>query len=370
MMPSVCLINFNARIYDPSLGRFMSADPVMQSPYDLQLLNRYSYVGNNPLSLTDPSGLCFMGCFWTSSIFRGIVAIIVAIVLPEALGEVEGTAFEGVLDDASVTTLNVGIAGGVAGYIATGTANGAFFGAVQANAFLAAGNAIESNPTYFFGSATATTFIAHGMVGGLFSAGSKGGFVSGFLAGGVSSLADNPALDTGDKYLNTAEHAVLGGGSSVLGGGKFLNGAVTGAFGYLYNYCQHHPCNALAKETDAIAMAPDYYISDYEMEQLHAEAQRTVTNMNDAFENIIGLPLPEEWMAVRVYEWLDRLQKVWGIGVAVQRDAHEADEIDNEYARLLKERMRYIDVDLLVKQGVLVREGPMVFENPYLWHDE
>ena len=65
MMDSICFINFNARIYDPSLGRFMSADSVTQSFYNLQLLNRYSYVGNNPLSLTDPTGNCFLGCsFW------------------------------------------------------------------------------------------------------------------------------------------------------------------------------------------------------------------------------------------------------------------------------------------------------------------
>src|SRR5579862_3104783 len=239
MMPSLCLINFNARVYDPTLGRFMSADPVTQSVYNLQLLNHYSYVGNNPLSLTDPTGLCFLGCFWNSTIFKDIVAIFIAIVLPEALEALDGAAFEGVLDDASVTTLNVGIAGGVAGYITTGSATGAFFGAIQADAFLGTGDFLQSNPTYFFGSATATTFIAHGMVGGLFSVNSKGGFLSGFLSAGVSSLADSPALDTGDSYFNTAEHAILGGAGSVLGGGKFQNGAVTASFGYLYNSAMH-----------------------------------------------------------------------------------------------------------------------------------
>ncbi|WP_333606891.1 RHS repeat-associated core domain-containing protein, partial [Arsukibacterium sp.] len=44
------------RIYDPELGRFMQADPIVQDPRDAQSLNRYSYVYNNPLSYTDPTG--------------------------------------------------------------------------------------------------------------------------------------------------------------------------------------------------------------------------------------------------------------------------------------------------------------------------
>lgn len=46
----------NGRIYDPLLGRFLSADIVVQAPGNLQSYNRYSYVINNPLTLTDPSG--------------------------------------------------------------------------------------------------------------------------------------------------------------------------------------------------------------------------------------------------------------------------------------------------------------------------
>ena len=50
------LIHMNGRVYDPLLGRFLSADIVVQAPYFSQSFNRYSYVWNNPLSATDPSG--------------------------------------------------------------------------------------------------------------------------------------------------------------------------------------------------------------------------------------------------------------------------------------------------------------------------
>jgi RHS repeat-associated protein len=49
-------INMNARLYDPLLGRFISADPIIPSLYNPQSLNRYSYVLNNPFIYADPSG--------------------------------------------------------------------------------------------------------------------------------------------------------------------------------------------------------------------------------------------------------------------------------------------------------------------------
>ena len=44
------------RMYDPSISRFLSPDIYIQSPTNSQNFNRYSYVMNNPLKYTDPSG--------------------------------------------------------------------------------------------------------------------------------------------------------------------------------------------------------------------------------------------------------------------------------------------------------------------------
>lgn len=46
----------NGRVYDPCQGRFLSPDVHVQSPDFTQDYNRYSYVLNNPLKYTDPSG--------------------------------------------------------------------------------------------------------------------------------------------------------------------------------------------------------------------------------------------------------------------------------------------------------------------------
>lgn len=56
MLDNVALIHMNGRVYDPNLGRFLSVDPVFEFPTNTQSLNPYSYVLNNPLSMTDPSG--------------------------------------------------------------------------------------------------------------------------------------------------------------------------------------------------------------------------------------------------------------------------------------------------------------------------
>ncbi len=50
------LINMNARLYDPLLGRFLSPDPYVQAPDFTQNFNRYSYALNNPLKYSDESG--------------------------------------------------------------------------------------------------------------------------------------------------------------------------------------------------------------------------------------------------------------------------------------------------------------------------
>jgi len=59
MMDDLGLVHMNGRIYDPLLGRFLSADIVVQAPGNLQAYNRYSYVMNNPVTYTDPTGF-----FW------------------------------------------------------------------------------------------------------------------------------------------------------------------------------------------------------------------------------------------------------------------------------------------------------------------
>ena len=50
------VIDMGGRYYDAGARRFLTPDPHVTDPLNSQSLNRYSYVWNNPVNLTDPTG--------------------------------------------------------------------------------------------------------------------------------------------------------------------------------------------------------------------------------------------------------------------------------------------------------------------------
>ncbi len=50
------LIDMKGRFYDPTIAKFISADPFVPDVFNPQAWNRYAYVLNNPLTLRDPTG--------------------------------------------------------------------------------------------------------------------------------------------------------------------------------------------------------------------------------------------------------------------------------------------------------------------------
>ena len=72
------LYYYHARYYDPTLGRFIQPDTLIPDPTNPQALNRYSYVQNNPVTYTDPSGHRLRGFF--RAFFAAIAAVVTTIV--------------------------------------------------------------------------------------------------------------------------------------------------------------------------------------------------------------------------------------------------------------------------------------------------
>jgi RHS repeat-associated protein len=50
------LINMKGRVYDPQARRFLTPDPILTEPLNTQSDDRYTYVRDNPTTMTDPTG--------------------------------------------------------------------------------------------------------------------------------------------------------------------------------------------------------------------------------------------------------------------------------------------------------------------------
>jgi hypothetical protein len=143
------------------------------------------------------------------------------------------------------------------GAIVGGAINGGFVGAasalIGAGLFTGVGN-IVGGWTGVWG-AIGASFV-HGLAGGFLSHMMGGSFRDGFIGAFVSragaSAVDNffgeaGTGDGGDVVARTVASAVVGGTASKVGGGRFYNGALSAAFGRLFNEEQDHGMSAREK---------------------------------------------------------------------------------------------------------------------------
>jgi len=257
---NIGLINMNARSYDPVVGRFLTPDSMIEDYFKGQILNRYSYVGNNPLSFTDLTGHCFLGCFWQTPVFRNVVVVAAVLTfnyyaLPAIAGYSSTTyaaAYHAMMQSMTFapTVALAAAEGAVQGAVLSGNLSGAMRGAITGAVFAGVGSASNSLGLTAPGASavdTAANVALHGVAGGLTSVIQGGSFQSGFLSAGFSEFA-GPQLDNmvpsnvGQNSANIMggiARGAVGGAAAVLGGGKFANGAITSSFSYLYNKTLH-----------------------------------------------------------------------------------------------------------------------------------
>ena len=209
-LPEVGLIHMNGRVYDPVLGRFLSADPQIQFPDNIQSYNRYSYVMNNPLVFTDPSGFGLFGSigkFFSKLWQNPIVKIAVTI----AVAYFTGVGVSSLLTSMGVPGLTTGIActlgGGTlyalttAGSIVVGAAAGFAAGFVGSDGNLKyglagalSGGVAGGINAYFVNYDWYAKALATGTGGGIGARAYGGDFGRGFLYAFAASLGKT-ALD-------------------------------------------------------------------------------------------------------------------------------------------------------------------------------
>lgn len=199
-LDSTGLYYYGARYYDAETGRFITADPTVQHPYDPQDLNRYSYARSNPLRYTDPSGYGFKD--WWQTIV-GIATTIVSIFVPPLAPAM-------IAINTAISAVTAIAEKNVAGFVG-GLVGGAIFGGI--------GKSI--------GSSIAGTMSSSFMAGAIVGAVEFG--IGGFGAGLGAGLASGRGLPSALKSagFGAATGAVMGAaieGSYMAGWQKSIHG--------------------------------------------------------------------------------------------------------------------------------------------------
>ena len=224
-LPWFGLVNVNARLYDPAIGRFLSPDPYVQMPDFSQNFNRYSYCLNNPLKFTDPSGEFFFSFF-----IPGLGTFIDAACWGAVIGGATYTA--------SVAMSSGGFSNWNWGDFGKSLGIGAFSGVFTAGIGSAFGAVGSMGGLGELGRA-----FSHGIANGMISGIGGGNFLSGFAAGGLSSLAGSAFQIYGgnfaDSHFGTYIFSGAAGGiAAELTGGNFLQGAAIGLMTAGLNHLQ------------------------------------------------------------------------------------------------------------------------------------
>lgn len=187
------LVNMNARLYDPTLGRFLSPDPYVQLPDNLQGFNRYTYGMNNPLCYVDENGEFWW--FVAAAVVGGIINVATNWNNIDNIWQGLGYFGVGAVAGAASFATGGAVTGALGGL--TGIAGGAIVGmttGATSGFVLGGGNAVLSGGNFNDFMSGATT----GMFSGAFQ-----GFVSGSISGGIVSYLQGKSIWTGADIANS-----------------------------------------------------------------------------------------------------------------------------------------------------------------------
>ncbi len=218
------LINMNARLYDPVLGRFISADTVIPSPGNMQGFNRYAYVNNNPLMYVDPSGhfvIALAAALMTAAAASAITTLSSFIFAVVYAAIASYAVSLGSAKAALIGAASVGLSYGIGEYV-SGIGQGVAEGAQAISEYQ-------------------TTVTLHVVKGGVLSVAGGGNFLSGALSAGITSGLGGFIGTFDSDFSQYVAAGLIGGVASIVGGGKFLDGFSTGAFTYAFNHKVHNP---------------------------------------------------------------------------------------------------------------------------------
>lgn len=335
------LVHMGGRVYDSSAGRFLSADPFVKSSTNAQGFNRYSYVQNNPLSLTDPSGFISLngafdtfkrlldpnlagdwirgagtlvaGMYWyysgdyytarqiyadfekAGAFADGIMGIlhehgptlaivtVVSILTYGALSEAATWYYAAAI--AAVTTFVINYAQGES---VEDSAEAALYAGITAAVFYGVG---ELSNIAEWGNGTLPKVLAHGVAGGLTAELKGEQFDEGFITA-AATQATSHKIDKFSYFGRVAAAAAVGGAASAIAGGDVKTGAATGAFSRLFNDENSH------SESDGRAKSS---ARNEKLRQVRGEYEKYKNSDERGFFSEIGWAIKGRWAIAEYY---------------------------------------------------------------------
>jgi RHS repeat-associated protein len=126
------LYYYNARYYNPELGRFIQADTVVPDATNLQAHNRYTYTVNNPLRYVDPSGHGFWSWFKkiAGAFFGALIGAFITVMTLGAMLPIGAALASASLSQVMLAGAVGGLVGGAIGGGISGGVRGALVGAL------------------------------------------------------------------------------------------------------------------------------------------------------------------------------------------------------------------------------------------------
>jgi RHS repeat-associated protein len=213
------LINMNARLYDPAVGRFLSPDPYVQSPDFSQNFNRYSYCLNNPLKYTDQSGEYFLIDDIIGAVISGVINVATNLGNIHSFGQ--GLSYFGV---------------GASGYIVSEYASPIVGGMYMS----AANNILSQGFANGFKNINFSQVIFSGITGGLTA--QMGQYIGKFVGPGIgkfaSTLTKSPVIQQAitQSTTNAISGFTIGAGFSLADGKSLGDALASGGQGALMGF--------------------------------------------------------------------------------------------------------------------------------------
>lgn len=328
-LDDVGLIHMNARVQDPSTGRFLSPDSLVPDANRFLAHNRYAYVLNNPYKYTDPSGHVFDPVTFFIGLAISYAASQSSDPDVQLIGSIIGASLTGYTAAATGNPAWVVTAAAASTAAAGGNSQDIIFSAASAWVAFGVGHGGAGGGSYFKGSTA--TFFAHAGSQGLLSAVQHGkdAFAQGAISAAAGHAVPGGKLTVGGVVGRTSAAAILGGLTSAALGGDARQGARRAALVHLFN----DEANIVdyivdARSVDRIPIRPEHL---EKMKKLHSLALESANEVDREIRKLKRGEISARKRGQLIHKrWQEKAKAVFGDQVFTEQPYYLTRPVSNQ----------------------------------------